>query len=237
MNARARLFCLPPAGAGASTFYPLLALDSNEVEICPITLPGREDRYRDAIPDTLAALADQTADQLTPWLDRPYLVLGYSMGALLGWEMVQRWRQRGIGAPRLFGVLSAPAPRAPGPDTDTLHRLPSEEFRAAIAELGGIPAELQANAEVMDLYEPIVRADLRNCETHRPSSTPPIDADLHGFLGNRDTLVTSEQVEGWRRHTTGEFVLHRLDEPHIFSREGLLGVGRTLLAGYSARSR
>ena len=125
------------------------------------------------------------------------------------------------------------------PSVSRLGRL--KEAGTLAQELGVDPVVVahteMANAEVMDLYEPIMRVDLRNCETHRPSSTLPIDAELHGFLGDRDTLVTSEQVEGWRRYTTGEFVLHRLDEPHIFSPEGLLGVGRTLLAGYSARSR
>ena len=54
-DAPARLFCFPPAGGGASTFYPLMALDSARIEICPVALPGREGRFKESIPDSLPA--------------------------------------------------------------------------------------------------------------------------------------------------------------------------------------
>ena len=67
-DAPARLFCFPPAGGGASTFYPLMALDSARIEICPVALPGREGRFKEPIPDSLPALATLLAEDLSELL-------------------------------------------------------------------------------------------------------------------------------------------------------------------------
>ncbi len=42
--ARVRLFCFPYAGGGVSIFRAMLAQAPTEIEICPIYLPGREQR-------------------------------------------------------------------------------------------------------------------------------------------------------------------------------------------------
>ena len=41
---RLRLFCFPYAGGGASVFRNWLPYAAGEVEICPVQLPGREER-------------------------------------------------------------------------------------------------------------------------------------------------------------------------------------------------
>src|SRR3712207_7744395 len=45
-GARLRLFMIPHAGGGASAFRGWAELFPDEVEVCPVQLPGRENRMR-----------------------------------------------------------------------------------------------------------------------------------------------------------------------------------------------
>ncbi|MEM7543835.1 MAG: thioesterase domain-containing protein [Pseudomonadota bacterium] len=161
-----RLFCLPSAGGGATAFMPLLTLDDETTEICPVALPAREHRFSEPLPKSMNNLADQMATELSPLLDRPYAILGYSMGALLGCELIRRWREAGCAEPEMFIALAARAPHLPLEDRPPLHHLEGDDFREALIELGGTPRELLDNREAMSLFEPILRGDLKNCETH-----------------------------------------------------------------------
>lgn len=235
-DAAARLICLPPAGAGASTFYPLLSLDSAALEVCPVAIPGREDRFGEPLPGSIAALADLLSKQLQPMLDRPYAILGYSMGALLGWELAQRWRTQGERVPDMLFALAARAPHRPYDDDQPLHKLESAAFRDALVRLGGMPAELLEQPEVMEIYEPILRNDLRNCETYVQADSAPLDSTIHALVGEQDVLVSVAEAEAWQQHTRGDFQLHRLDAQHILARQELLDIGRRVIALWHART-
>lgn len=227
-DADINLICLPPAGAGASTFYPLLELDSNKLQICPIALPGREDRFAEAIPQSINALAQQMAVELLPILDRPYAILGYSMGALLGRELVHHWQKMNLSSPVMMISLSARAPQRRYGNDQLLHKLPSNAFQVAISELGGMPEELLKLPGIMEIYEPILRADMRNCETYEYASLPIMNTELHVIHGKDDTLVSRQDAEAWNQHTSGNFTLHSINAPHILPQKILIDTVRQI---------
>ena len=233
----ARLICLPPSGAGASAFYPLLDLDSATLEICPVALPGRESRYAEPLPESIDALADLLAEQLRPLLDRPYAILGYSMGALLGWEIALRWRDSGERQPDMMFALAARAPHRPYGDPQPLHELDSPAFRKSLVRLGGMPAELLDQPEAMELFEPILRSDLRNCETYLHHTATALDGAIHALVGDQDALVSIAEAKAWRQHTLGDFQLHLLDSRHILTRDELLSTGRKILDLWHSRTK
>lgn len=230
------MLCLPPAGAGASAFYPLLTLDSPILEICPIALPGREDRFGEAMPRSIGELADMLLEELRPVLDRRYAVLGYSMGALLAWELAKRWRGTEERQPEFVIALAARAPHRPYGDTEPLHTLESAAFVDALATLGGMPAELLAQPEAMEIYEPIIRNDLRNCETYAEPLTSSLQCPVHALVGDRDALVPRDDAEAWGQTTTGPFQLHMLAAKHILTRDELIATGRQIIRLWQAHN-
>src|SRR4051794_34726781 len=56
LHARARLFCFPHAGAGASAYRLWPNGLPTDLEVCAIQLPGRESRLREASLDSIPAL-------------------------------------------------------------------------------------------------------------------------------------------------------------------------------------
>jgi surfactin synthase thioesterase subunit len=225
-----RLLCLPPAGAGASLFFPWLDTAPADIEVCPVSLPGREDRLREPLPASIAALADALAETLAPSLDLPYAVLGYSMGALLGYELLQRWQARGLRQPDLFIALAARAPGVPFSRETPLHTLDRDAFRKTLADLGGTPPELLANEDAMALFEPILRNDLRISEDYAGARGWRMDCPVLGLYGRRDTLLGESDVSAWRDCTSARFDLQTMDEPHMLGRAGFMQVLRTVAA-------
>jgi surfactin synthase thioesterase subunit len=225
-----RLFCLPPAGAGASLFFPWLDAAPGDIEVCPVSLPGREDRLREPLAASIPALADELADALAPALDLPYVVLGYSMGALLGYELLRRWDARGLRQPDLFVALAARAPGVPFSREAPLHTLDRDAFRAALADLGGTPPELLANEDAMALFEPILRNDLRISEIYAGAAGWRMSCPLLAFHGRQDALLGESEVSAWRDCTSARFDLQVIDEPHMLRRPAFMQVLSTVAA-------
>ncbi|MEU9007634.1 thioesterase domain-containing protein, partial [Streptomyces sp. NPDC048551] len=78
---RARLFCLPFSGSGASAFsaWPAAVGDA---EVCPVQFPGRENRLGHPHYGTYENLAEGLVEALEPLLDRPFALFGHCAGAL-----------------------------------------------------------------------------------------------------------------------------------------------------------
>lgn len=237
-----RLICLPPAGAGASIFYPWLDAAPPWLEVCPVAVPGREDQFRQPLPASIHALADALADTLAPALDRPYAVLGYSMGALVGYELVQRWARRGWRVPEAFFALAARSPTAPFGREEPLHLLDAPRFRQALIDMGGTPREILDNPEAMGLFEPILRNDLRIAETYRPPGPEALklSCEVHALYSSEDVLVEPHHARAWADCSTRPLTEHVLDGPHMPGKAAFLALlpkvtGALATANASAR--
>src|SRR2546423_1073197 len=87
-HARMRLFCFPHAGAGALSFRRWVELLPQEIELCAIQLPGREDRFREPPFTDVDALVLALRQVLYPYeLSRRFAFYGHSMGALVAYEL------------------------------------------------------------------------------------------------------------------------------------------------------
>src|SRR5215472_6446591 len=82
-QARVRLFCFPYAGGGASIFRTWSECLSQSIEVCPVQLPGREDRLVEKPFSNMSSLLEVLVPALLPYLDMPYAFFGHSMGSLI----------------------------------------------------------------------------------------------------------------------------------------------------------
>ena len=84
-----RLFCFPHAGGGASQ-----PLDLSGWAAVPVRLPGRESRLAEAPFERMGPLVAALADNIEPYLDRPFAFFGHSMGAVVAFELARELRRR-----------------------------------------------------------------------------------------------------------------------------------------------
>ncbi|HZL96669.1 MAG TPA: alpha/beta fold hydrolase [Vicinamibacterales bacterium] len=234
-SARFKLFCLPYAGTGASLFHPWSDKLASTLEVCPIQLPGRENRVTEQSFATLEPLVQTLADVLPPVLDGPYALFGYSMGALVAFELTRELRRRQLRLPSKLLVAAHPAPhlvrrRKP------VHHLPESRFIQAIRRLHGTPDAVFEHGELRALMLPLLRADFAVCETYAHEADAPLECPITAFGGHHDHEVNRRELEAWREQTRAEFSLRLIPGGHFFIHTAsamLMGGIHDELAGYT----
>ena len=214
-RARLRMFCFPYAGGGASAYRGWAASLPNDVEVCPVQLPGRESRLRDQAFEKSEPLIQALADALQPWMDMPFVFFGHSMGGMISFELSRELRRRGKTLPLHVFVSGRRAPQQPARE-EPIHDLPEPEFIEKLRELNGTPEEVLQHAELMKLLVPVLRADFAVNETYTYTEEEPFDFGISAFGGLGDVEVTKEDVENWRVHTRGRFRMRMLPGDHFF---------------------
>jgi medium-chain acyl-[acyl-carrier-protein] hydrolase len=119
-SVRLRLFCFPYAGGSASLYRGWSERLPAEVEVCPIQLPGRENRLLEKPFSQLQPLVEALGEALLSYLDEPYAFFGHSMGALISFELTRLLRREGcVRLPERLLVSARCAPHLPDADAPT----------------------------------------------------------------------------------------------------------------------
>jgi len=221
---RLRLFVFPNAGGGPSMFRRWRGALGRDIDVCPVLLPGRENRLRETAIDRIDDLVAALEQGLAPAMDRPFAFLGHSMGTALAFELAHRLRARGASQPRVLALAGRRAPHRTS-HHDPVHDQPDAVLIEKLRELGGTPEEIFDSEELMTLLLPMIRADFTLVETYRPDlARPLLDIPMLVYGGEEDEDAPREELVAWQELTEetlrvtvmpgGHFFLH--DDPSAF---------------------
>jgi medium-chain acyl-[acyl-carrier-protein] hydrolase len=210
-----RLLCIPHAGAGASAYRGWADALPAQVEVCPVQLPGRENRMLERPFDRVEPLVEALGEAVSAVDDLPFAVYGHSNGALIGFELARHLRRAGRHGPVHLFASGRRAPDLPNPRPNVAH-LPDDEFLADLRNLGGTPEEVLAHPELMRMLLPLMRADVALNEHYAFREEAPLDASITAYGGLRDPKATREDVQAWRRHTAASFAARFFPGDHFF---------------------
>ncbi|WP_339384544.1 thioesterase II family protein [Oscillatoria sp. FACHB-1407] len=214
-NATLRLFCFPYAGAGASIFRHWSANLPPYVEVCPIQLPGREERIKESLFTQLPPLVQTLAHSLQGYLDIPFAFFGHSLGGLISFELARQLRIQQSPEPIHLFISGRRAPQA-SDRNPLLHTLPESEFLQELRSLNRTPEKVLTNSELMQLLLPILRADFSICETYTYLDEPPLDCSISVLGGLDDAGEPIELLELWRSQTRSSFSMYLFPGDHFF---------------------
>lgn len=233
-----RLVCLPHAGGSAASFREWGPLLEGRCELRALELPGRGRRIGEPLVSDMGEAVAMLADEVADACDRPCCVFGYSVGALVAFELAREWRRRGLPQPVRLIVAASAAPRRARPGRG-LHALPDRELVERLARWGGVPAALRDQEQLLRLVLPGLRADLRLSEAYSYRTEEPLSCPIVAYAGSRDPIASADLMSEWRAHTTGSFEMHTVPGGHFFleeSRVALLTSLATELASASELS-
>lgn len=211
-----RLFCFPYAGGAASVYRTWPAGLPAPVELCPIQLPGRGSRFREAPFRLIGDLVSAAANALGPSLDLPFAFFGHSMGALVAFELTRELRRRGGPMPALLAVSGHPAPQRPDPDAPIGHLQDAEFLHELRTRYDGIPPEVLAEEELLQLLLPALRADILVMESYSYRDEPPLGCPISCYGGEEDGHVAREDLDAWREQTSEHCAVRLFPGGHFF---------------------
>lgn len=210
------LVCLPHAGGSASTFNPWRRKLRPDIELLALELPGRGTRRDERPLFRMPELVAELTDQLLPRVDRPWALLGHSMGAMVAFELARRMPGR---PPAHLFVSGRRCPASRSPLLAGLHEASDSDLVHRISALGGIPAELARHPSLIRICLPAMRADLHLSETYRPAGGPALRCPITALVGDADPLVSVPQAGQWRNFTRSRFTLRVFEGGHFFLAE------------------
>jgi medium-chain acyl-[acyl-carrier-protein] hydrolase len=209
-----RLFCFPFAGGGASLYRNWASVLPPNIAVCPLQLPGREERMREPPFTQVEPLCQAVLTAIDPLLDRPVALFGHSMGAIIAYELARALQRHGRSPLHLF-VSGQRAPHLPL-GRPVSYNLPLEAFRHRLRELNGTPEAVLQNPEMMDLLLPLLRADFELSETYRREAHAPLTCPVTAFGGIEDVEISRPDIQAWRAATVGDFRVRLFPGDHFF---------------------
>ncbi|MFI5825024.1 beta-ketoacyl synthase N-terminal-like domain-containing protein [Streptomyces rishiriensis] len=232
---RVRLFCLPYGGRGASVFRAWADALPEDVDVCPVQLPGREERWQEQLLEDYEDAVGLLAEALTPYTDRPFAFYGHSMGALLAHRLAHEFGTVRSGPLRHLFVAAFTSPSlGPNPVATRIaqayrslghstwpaaaemlkeYEQRPQQLRRAVRECLGA----DVGEQLLGVLEPVGCADLRIVHGSAPwTGEADFDAPVTALHGRRDPLVDEEGMRAWKDVTTGAFRLETFSGDHYF---------------------
>ncbi|ESP91697.1 MULTISPECIES: thioesterase II family protein [Pseudoalteromonas] len=213
-QATTRLFCFPYAGGAPSIFIPWLDKLPAHIEIVLVQLPGRGARLMEPPHDKMHLIIEELMQQSDFITQKPCVFFGHSLGSRVAYELAYSLQKANKTLPVKMIASASRAPHLAG-QKQPIYHLPKQEFIKKLRELNGTPQEILANAELMDLFLPLLRADFEIADCYRAEPHPlPLPIDV--FFGHDDVDISQAQLDAWQSLSSLPIQQHAFNGDHFF---------------------
>jgi len=209
-----KLLCLPYAGGTAHAFKRFTPYLPSSIDLVPIDLPGHGPRLMEEPCGSLGEMVDHATEAILPLLNGPYALFGHSLGAQLAYLLAHQLPEAGHLAP-LHLFVSGKAGPGIAFHHGSIHKLPREEFFAALRRFGGLPDAFFQDPEIIDLFEPRLRADFRAVDNYIHVPRAPLPLPITVFYGDHD-LYEEQEFRAWEAESSQPVHFHRFPGNHFF---------------------
>ena len=229
------LFCLHHAGGNSYAFQELQRHLDKNIQLVTLDLPGHGRRIKEPLLSDIHDMSSDLFSQIKSKLSNPYGIYGHSMGGLLGFMLIHQIRHHSLLMPRHLWISSTKAPEFKY--EDGAHLLFGNEFyHKIIHTYGGLPEELMKEKELLDFFEPIIRADFQAVETFQYHKYPKLNIPFTVILGSNEKSVTTEQARAWQNETSIPITFKQFSGNHFFIFQHLADIGKLISIGMQSHS-
>jgi medium-chain acyl-[acyl-carrier-protein] hydrolase len=181
-------------------------------------LPGRELRLLERPVRSMAVVVRFLANAVLPLLDRPLFLFGHSLGALVCYELAHELAARGREPAHLFASAHC-APSLVSTLPRHLHELDDEHLADELVRIGGMPAELSADRDLLAVFLPAIRGDLAIGAAYERAARRSLRCPITALGGHADVDVPTSVLRAWEEETEGPFDLRLFAGGHFYLRD------------------
>jgi surfactin synthase thioesterase subunit len=210
------LFCLPFAGGSKYSYRELEESAPPFLRVIPLEYPGRGTRLREPLLKDVNALLEDIYGQIKDELNKnSYAVYGHSMGGLLACLLVRKIIQNDHPPPLHLFITGTMGPSAVERKEKKRHLLDKPDFIEELKRLDGSPDEILGNDELLDYFEPIIRADFQATETYEYEEAPPLNIPMTVITGTEEEMEPAD-IGLWQKETSIKVDFRRMRGKHFF---------------------
>ncbi len=206
--------CFPHAGGSASFYNSWKGCFGEKIKICPIQLPGREDKFTKEPIRSVDIVTKQVVRELMN-TENKLILFGHSMGTKMLYE-VEKELEKG-GRVSEFVIVSACSPPHM-PDKYPISNLPDDQFIQELIKYNGVPGSMAQQREVVDLFLPMLRSDFIMSESYICSERTKLICPILALGGYEDDGANEEDMKAWSEYTD-DFQYCMFEGDHFYLKE------------------
>lgn len=207
MIPKTKIIAIPFAGGNCHSYNKFANFLPPDFELKSVEFPGRGDRMDEGDIQEITFLAKDIFEKIKKEIkENEYIIYGHSMGTLVGYELAREIVRNKYPLPSCLFFTGRAGPSIV--EEDYISSYPKEAFWQEIRKLGGLPSEILFHEELLDFFEPILRADFKAVESYKYlRMIEPFNIPIHVIAGNQEANITEGNLETWQNETV--FPLHK----------------------------
>jgi surfactin synthase thioesterase subunit len=215
MSKHINVICLPYAGGNKYSYRAYADAAPQSIRFITLEYPGRGSRIKDPLTFNIEDLLNDLYDQCIPYIGTDYVFYGHSMGGLLCYLLTRKIIDKNDKTPKHLFITGTVGPSAARRLEKKRSLLGKEAFLQEIKDFGGMPDEILQNDELLDFFEPILRADFTVSESYRHKPMFPLDIPLTVITGSEEDMET-EEIRTWQQEAKNPVDFKVLSGGHFF---------------------
>ncbi|MHA4811619.1 thioesterase II family protein [Flavitalea flava] len=213
---KTNLICLPFAGGNKYSYRDYERKAPSILNIIPLEYPGRGARIQEPLLSDINALVADLYQQVKGMLDHPsYAIYGHSMGGLIGCLLTREIVLRNHRPPLHLFITGTAGPAAPSRRDTKRHLMEKAEFLEEIKNLNGSPDGVLKSEELLDYFEPILRADFKACESYVYEESGALNVPMTVITGTEEDME-EEEIALWQKESNQTVDFRRMPGGHFF---------------------
>jgi len=226
-NPRKRMFCFPYFAGGASVYNPWQNYFGDDIEVCRVQFPGREERAGEPAIDDVTVLVKEISGIIRPLIENvPFIFYGHSMGALIAFELEKYIeKEYGLVADHLI-VGGWKAPQVENPFSilekvtiDDIYDRKNTHLIVEHMRSLGIPDEVLSNDTLIQEMLPALQADIVMGKRYKNDGTTKVHSSITVIAGENDTVFKKDHLKPWKEKTEKTFHFETIRGGHLFVRD------------------
>ncbi len=216
MKQTIQLFCLPFAGGNKYSYREFIEKAPSFLQLTTLEYPGRGTRMREPLCGDINELVNDLYRQMKPPLNsQPYAIYGHSLGGLLNYLLTLKLLNEGHAAPMHLFITGTTGPSAPSRNEKKRFLLNKADFIDEVRALDGMPEEILNSDELLEYFEPILRADFRISENYLHQNRDPLNIPITVITGTEEDMELPD-IQLWQNETTFPVDFKRMPGKHFF---------------------
>jgi len=213
---RPRIVCFPHAGGRAGTFASWQTGLDDAATVLAVRMPGREGRLDETAPQSVDDYADAAAKAVYELGDRPVVLFGHSLGAVVAFETARRLSNLGAPPQHLAVSGCAAPPLLPSARVRQAAALQGRQFAEAVAWFGGLPRDVVDDEDLREILLPGLIADFRMVADYRYRPGTLLRVPLTVIGATSDPHVDEVSLERWHEVVDAAPRQYLVDGDHFY---------------------